>query len=1008
LPRDAYLGTTGQAAPVAPVTSPSAKPVTAPVPVAIPQMPTTTPIAPTPPGPAAVNLPPTPPTVPGDPFSSAKPEGRTPALVLRDLFAGRTPWVYDFVASQVLDKLSASTEQSVGMNLEDLLHADRTLYKALAPSRDGYVGGQVPLFLALAEGKAAYVNLGKERDADAEHLMRLFSGLPLDTIEKLHPQKEDLKPVVAFLLESARKGEFPVFVDLDGKMSEVSGTESIAAESIASIARRENTFGDFGDPRQFYKWLVTRIESNFLRTDPWLYLAKPKIHDEIGAIKDSLTPPWISRDTKDPFGFRTDPRATQDAYQRIMTICASGENPTVDTLADIADTAIGLDRDLMSGIQSYWIKTLREVTQNQRDTLLRPLARAWVVLNAIGSDQSDFNKVSPDDAPYIELYENSGRMVYERYDRSIALSEVVDHTLAGLGFEQRRHFLGMIVEEIRTRQSTLEAREQRIRGRLGEAYSGLDVGTILRDPGAIDRPEVKRGLDELLTAMRPERDFREMTPEYGEMLRHRDVLKWMAERNLRYGDITVDPLCSHPSFAVDPLIVGEFYNINRSAGVGQVSTLPPGPQQVELLGPAIPGQEPTRMSFVLEGGAGKGFAYIEALRNLKDALRNGPSQVAVDEYVGTSAGAITAGLLACGYREDELGGVMKQVDFKKFYADYLWLMGGVDPKVRGIDRTGMFSAQKMYRMLYDLLSAKLGVAGRPVLFRDLPFKLKVVSTMLNNDLPDDLKRKLNIGADGQIVFSSENTPNMDVVAAICSSAAVPGFFSAPQMQLVRQTNDPARPEVYRMQLMDGGVVNNFPVAEATRDGKAMLASVPTYFEAPPDKPGGRRVRLTTLNFDPADLALIDAYNQKRYAEFAPQLATLIDKSRGESVKRVVLSMNLTIPEAQSAPAIQGEQRAESKKLHQLAQQVGMPVLTPKESRKLVLSNLSSKSNSLLEKLLTEGMLDKDNTFDFALCGAPGYNIPRKEADGVSSLAIGVVAAKMAAVGELEHKTFERD
>ena len=99
---------------------------------------------------------------------------------------------------------------------------------------------------------------------------------------------------------------------------------------------------------------------------------------------------------------------------------------------------------------------------------------------------------------------------------------------------------------------------------------------------------------------------------------------------------------------------------------------------------------------------------------------------------------------------DELAAVLGELDFKKFYADYLWLGGGVDPEVRGIDRSGMFTVRQMYRNISELISRKVNVSGRPVLFRDLPFNLKVTSTMANSDLPPDLKDKFNVDDDGLV------------------------------------------------------------------------------------------------------------------------------------------------------------------------------------------------------------------------------------------------------------------
>ena len=97
----------------------------------------------------------------------------------------------------------------------------------------------------------------------------------------------------------------------------------------------------------------------------------------------------------------------------------------------------------------------------------------------------------------------------------------------------------------------------------------------------------------------------------------------------------------------------------------------------------------------LEGGGGRGFAYPECLQQLQSSFTKSEHGYEVDEYVGTSAGSIVAALLAAGYSVAELREVMQTIDFSAFNADAAWLMGGVDPKARGITRTGLFSTQKM-------------------------------------------------------------------------------------------------------------------------------------------------------------------------------------------------------------------------------------------------------------------------------------------------------------------------
>ena len=966
------------------------------------------------------NTPPPPPP-PGGPllppgdlgagFPSAPGESSSTAEKLHGFLAKDPTGLYDTAVNKILQRVSDVTQKGIGVDVSGLLDVERTLYTTLAGGIENYTGGVPPLFMALAEGQAAYVNLGPKRKDEADHLMRMFAGLPLDVIEGLQTSNRDIDQVRQFLLEKAKSKEFPVYVDTDGKCGQPTPTESIATESIASIARRENQLGaDFPDPRMYYKWLVKRVDSNYHRLDPWLFGVKQPLHDKVSKIKEYLSPPWSREENlHDPFGSTPSTRNIKKAYSSMMEICGNGQPPTWDTITDIADATIGMDRDLLSGIQTFWIKLLSEVGTEQRESLMAPLSRAWVSLNVLGPGSPQFDLVSPPNSPYIEMIDrHSGKEVRERYDRSLAIGQAVDHTIAGLGIQERRDFLDTLMVDIRAHQPELEAREQRLRARLGDKYRGLDIDAILHDRADIDTPGVKEALDQLVAASEPTRTTHEMTPEYAEIVRHRDMMAWVAQRFSRYGDQAIDQLAYNNSLediSANPLILGEFYQ-PKKAGTA-VTPMPDGPSRLDVLGKPIPGKEPVKTSVVLEGGGGKGFAYVEVFKQIREALAEGTGQVAIDEYVGNSAGALTAGLLAAGYGGDELSEVLKELDFKKFYSDYLWLSGGVDPKVRGINRTGLFSQQKMYNTIAELIQKKVPVEGRPVLFRDLPFKLKVTATVINADLPPEVREKLNIQPDGQVVFSNESTPNMDVAAAMCCSAAVPGFFNAPQLQVCNDGNSP-NPEIHRMQLVDGGVVNNFPISEVSKDEKSFLLTLPAYAEAP-NPNGGDPIALTTLNFDSANIPAVNEYNKQRYAEIKPQLAATIQAGADSGYGRLVLGLNLSDIGTQSAPILQGRTRTETNELLEKARGLGMPTMAAEAGAEVIKGNLQHKDHNFLEQGLLNSLLDKGDHFSpkGLFGGHPKYRPGTDEACGIPDMLACVMGASMTAPSQLKNRVFEQ-
>lgn len=934
--------------------------------------------------------------------------------------------LYNKGVGALLDRVSETTTRGIGIDIQGLLEVERTLYRSLANGSEGYKGnGQpAPLFAALANGQASYVSLGRDRQSDAEHMMLLFNGMTAENLKALDIKDPELAKIRDLLVEKAARKEFPVVVDTDQSVDSITPTESIATGCLTSIAKRENSLGsDFPDPKQYYKWLLTRVHSNYAKLDPWLFAADKPLHEKVVDIKESLTPPWLAplrqgwfgkkpSEHHDPFGAQPPSRQVQKAYLGFMDVCGNGQPPTWETLTSIADVTVNLDRDLLSGVQTYWIKLLSEVGPEQRKSMMGPVARAWANLNTLGPEREEFASVSPPTSPKIELVDrHTGKERVEQYDRALALSQAVDHMINGLGIKQRQEFLDILMGEIRQKQPELQAREARLRAQLGPEYRGLDIDALLNGKANIRTPGVREALDQLIAASKPELSTHEITPLHAEITRHRDMLDWVATRYTRYGDSAFEWVGKgqkakelQAEFAERPFIVSEYYTSNGRPP-GGVTPLPPGPGGGEVLGQAIEGKEPLKMSIVLEGGGGKGFAYVDVLRQVNEALEAGQGQINIDEFVGNSAGALTAGLLAAGYKGDDLGNVLKELDFKTFYSDYLWLSGGVDPKARGINRNGLFSTQKMYQTLSELLKKKVPVEGRPVLFRDLPFKLRVTSTMLNGDIPQELRDQLKLAPDGQIVFSDTTTPNMDVAAALCASAAIPGFFNSPQLQ-VCSGHDGEKAMLSRMQVVDGGVVNNFPVSEASQDAKSFLVMLPASYEAP-NPNGGKPIALTTLNFDSADVPKIDAYNREKFKAFLPALKGTLQSIGDKGYGRAVLGLNLSDLQAQTTPVVQGGTRKETVELLATSQQQGMPVLDAQSGAEKVRNNLQHKPKGLIERLLINELLDQEDVFDPApLSGKPKFRPTTDEADGIAEVLAGVAAASFSAPGQLKDRLFE--
>ncbi len=183
-------------------------------------------------------------------------------------------------------------------------------------------------------------------------------------------------------------------------------------------------------------------------------------------------------------------------------------------------------------------------------------------------------------------------------------------------------------------------------------------------------------------------------------------------------------------------------------------------------------------NLVFEGGGVKGVAYGGALEVLEQ------SQITpqVEKVAGTSAGAITATLVALGYTAAEFVEIMMGLDFEK-------LEDGSDlgGPLRLVEHYGWFKGDYFLNLMESYVGRKAG-DGRAT-FRALReaggFKdLYVFGTDLSQQAVQE--------------FSYRRTPDVAVADAVRISMSIPFFFEARGYE----------GNVY----CDGGVLNNYPVS----------------------------------------------------------------------------------------------------------------------------------------------------------------------------------------------------
>jgi NTE family protein len=206
-------------------------------------------------------------------------------------------------------------------------------------------------------------------------------------------------------------------------------------------------------------------------------------------------------------------------------------------------------------------------------------------------------------------------------------------------------------------------------------------------------------------------------------------------------------------------------------------------------------------NLVFEGGGVKGVAYVGALQVLEErGVRSRIGAVA-----GTSAGAITAALVAAGYSAVELKTAMMALDLRSFED------GRLEGPVRILEKYGWYKGDAFLAWLHARIADKLGSADAT--FADLQqatqVDLRVVATDLSTHRP--------------VTFGPASTPHVAVATAVRMSMSIPLFFAAVSWG----------GNIY----VDGGAVWNFPIEMFDGPGGANPATLGLHLglmgKAPP-------------------------------------------------------------------------------------------------------------------------------------------------------------------------------
>jgi len=211
------------------------------------------------------------------------------------------------------------------------------------------------------------------------------------------------------------------------------------------------------------------------------------------------------------------------------------------------------------------------------------------------------------------------------------------------------------------------------------------------------------------------------------------------------------------------------------------------------------GQEESRpkVGVVLSGGGAKGLAHIGVLKVI-DSL-----EIKVDYIGGTSMGAIIGGLYASGYSGKQLDSIFSQVDVdaliqdftprdsKNFYQKRNDEIYALTLPFDGF-KIGLPSALSKGMYNYNLLSRLTKHVSHIKDFNQLPIPFLCIAT--------------NIETGKEVVLNKGILPQ-----SMLASGALPTLYSPV--------------EIEGQLLIDGGVVNNYPIEEIAKLGATIIIGV---------------------------------------------------------------------------------------------------------------------------------------------------------------------------------------
>jgi len=204
-----------------------------------------------------------------------------------------------------------------------------------------------------------------------------------------------------------------------------------------------------------------------------------------------------------------------------------------------------------------------------------------------------------------------------------------------------------------------------------------------------------------------------------------------------------------------------------------------------------------KVGLVLSGGGAKGLAHIGALKVIEEA------GVKIDYIAGTSMGAIVGALYASGYSAKELDSIFKNTDFESLIQDNVPRSAKTFYEKEDSERYALTLPFNKFK-----ISIPQAISGGQSIYNEfvrLLYHVKDVDDFSKLQIPF-VCVATDVETGDQILLDKGYLPE-----AILASGTFPSLF---------------RPvEINGRILIDGGVVNNYPIGELRKMGAEVVIGV---------------------------------------------------------------------------------------------------------------------------------------------------------------------------------------